>query len=68
MEVLLSELYLSYVEQMEAGYGVALVDDGGSLALHLREDYVHEVLRCQHHRDLLEVVLHHPCCCFLAAD
>lgn len=58
-KVSLSKLDLPHVERPDSSDLVLLVDHGGGLPLGLAEDDVHKVLGGGHHRDLLEVVLHH---------
>ncbi len=58
-KVRLRELDLPHVERPDSSDLVLLVDHGGGLPLGLAEDDVHKVLGGGHHRDLLEVVLHH---------
>ena len=56
MEGLLGELALPHVELPNAGDGVVLVDDGGGLALRLREHNVHKIGSGRDHLDPLEIV------------
>lgn len=56
---LLRELDLAHVKLPDPREGIVLVDDCGRLTLRPGEHNVDKVLARGHHRDLLEIVLHH---------